>query len=113
MDPSLHRVAQTKPFSSAVAGTTVLFSPDSDKTFVVTKWYFTSAGAQTILFDSKPTGAETNLTGALDFPAAGSLSDGSGDEAVLIGNANGDDLRITTSQAVQTDGYVVVAQKQE
>jgi hypothetical protein len=112
MNPSYHRTAQTIPFSSAAAATATLFTPRAGMKFIVTKWYFIAGAGQTILFDSKPAGAATNLTGAIPLQADLAYSDGDGDEAVLVGNAIGDALRITTGNAVQTDGYVVVGQMQ-
>lgn len=112
MDPSYVRTAQTIPFSSAAAATATLFTPTAGKKFVVTKWYMIAAAGQTILFDSKPAGAATNLTGAIPLQANVAYRDGNGDEAVLLGNAIGDALRITTGNAVQTDGYVVVGEMQ-
>jgi len=111
MRTSYHKIAQTVAFSQAAAATHDVFTPDADKKFVVTKWYLMPAGAVTVQFISS--GTPTNLSGAMPFQANIAYSDGSGDEAVLIGDANGAKLQIALGGAVQVSGYVVVGQLQE
>jgi hypothetical protein len=109
MDPDFHKVARTVAFSENTAAAHTVFTPDADKRFVVTKWYLMAAVAVTAKFVSNA----TDISGALPLQANIAYSDGSGDEAVLVGLANGDPLKVTLGGAQQVDGYFVIGQLQE
>jgi hypothetical protein len=105
MESSFDQVAKTVAFDETVAATYTVFTPDSGRRFVVSRWYLQSLGAGTIKFVSNA----TDISGVFTLAAAFYSDDGTG-RPVLFGIATGDALKVVLTGGVRVSGYFVVAQ---
>jgi len=110
---SLQRASVTYPISQAGIGTLTVFTPDADKKFVVTKiTVYVKANAP------ETEGKFTFMSGATDISGEMHVlddlffQDGSGNEVVLKGRANGEAFKIDVVNDADITGYANIAQSQ-